>query len=430
MTSAKDNGLSRGAIAGIVIGGVVGLAALIALIIGLACCCCRRQNRNPNGAEAQSKGQAPVAPVFAYSSHDSRGSSLGRAPSEYEVLPGGRSARKSALPMAYSVPPFAKVRPSTTSEYGGDIPTLPQQSQVYYEKSVDGFPREFIAHPRRTASVADSDFVVLPGGRRARTITSIASESRPATPISGEHDAMPSENRSAAFLGQHSRQTSAPKTRVTPALPAAGSTATKMDDYEILPGGRLARNSGLIGHIGGSTVLTDSRTSNEASTRTPSYELTSTTQPRSIATDSHTSGPDAVPMASLKGPTMPPNSSIKDYYSSAQIKPGSRVMAVWSYAARTLDEFTLERGDVLQVTSIWGDGWATGSTVKQGIANDSLTELRASEQAVQDSNTTETGVVDKEVKAFPLVCVCSSEYWDRVIEAEGKPLASANFDLI
>ncbi|KUI69120.1 Carcinoembryonic antigen-related cell adhesion molecule 1 [Cytospora mali] len=89
--SAGGGGLSGGAIAGIVIGSVVGAA----LILGLALLCCMFLRRRKRGSQQGS--------VFNRPAPARRGPPMSQAgpnaatPQGYEVLPGGRIARMSAL---------------------------------------------------------------------------------------------------------------------------------------------------------------------------------------------------------------------------------------------------------------------------------------------------------------------------------------------
>jgi len=89
---ASNDGLSRGAIAGIVIGSVALLALLIGLIALIMICLRRRRGSQAgsvfNQPSPARKGQAGMAynPVGTTN-----------APAGYEVLPGGRIARMSAL---------------------------------------------------------------------------------------------------------------------------------------------------------------------------------------------------------------------------------------------------------------------------------------------------------------------------------------------
>lgn len=92
-TSSSNKGLSGGAIAGIVVGSVVG-AVLIGGLILLLCMCLRRKRGSQNGS------------LFNQPSPARRNTTTGMAynpvaatttPEGYEVLPGGRIARMSAL---------------------------------------------------------------------------------------------------------------------------------------------------------------------------------------------------------------------------------------------------------------------------------------------------------------------------------------------
>ncbi|KAI9167037.1 hypothetical protein HJFPF1_03156 [Paramyrothecium foliicola] len=90
-TDAEDDGgssLSGGAIAGIVIGALAGLAILAALLFF----CCRRMKRRPGSQQGS---------IFNQPSPARQGASMSQAkeatPQGYEVLPGGRVARMSAL---------------------------------------------------------------------------------------------------------------------------------------------------------------------------------------------------------------------------------------------------------------------------------------------------------------------------------------------
>lgn len=428
--SKNSGGLSGGAIAGIVVGSVAALIFLLALVFLLVCCYRRRHNRSPSKDVSQRKERATVTPEMAYNPHDSITSSLGRAPSEYEVLPGGRSARKNALPSEYSVPPFSTVMPSSTSEYGGDFTTASQKRRSCSSKNILGdLPREFFAHPRSNVLAADSDYVVLPGGRRARMSASIASDSRPVSYALEDNDTIPSVNQATALALEHDRKNFVHKTDVTPELSLNGSTTDKMDSYETLPGGRVARKSGLTGHVGGFTVLENFRTGGKGSKGASIMVSTSTASPPPVTTNKDTNNHEASPISTTIGPTSSPNLSTKDYYSSTYIHPGDKVTAVWSYAAQTRDEFALERGDVLQVTSIWGDGWAIGYLVKKD--NEVSTEqTKIDTRPGQERLTADKGMGDTEVKAFPLICVCASEFFERVIEADGKPLPSTNSNIV
>lgn len=108
---AESNGLSRGAIAGIVIGSVVGAALLLSL---LAACCIFGRRRRRNQSVSGSVFNQPTPQRFgAQSMQQTRpaSSQIG-----YEVLPGGRVARMSAL----QGPSAGDAAPQTSSRRGYD----------------------------------------------------------------------------------------------------------------------------------------------------------------------------------------------------------------------------------------------------------------------------------------------------------------------
>lgn len=120
----------------------------------------------------------------------------------------------------------------------------------------------------------------------------------------------------------------------------------------------------------------------------------------------------------------------KDYYSQDDIYPGSRVAVLWAYQPRASDEFSLDRGDMLKVVGIWDDGWATGIMVDERAE-----QWEARRQAQRDSGVSNTSgrgrddspPVTGEIKAFPLVCVCSPEHWKKTIDGDGSTdTSSAN----
>lgn len=90
-SSSSNNGLSKGAIAGIVIGSVAGAA----LIIGVILLCCLFIRRRKRGSQQGS--------IFNQPQPSRRGQVMAQStqpmhiPQGYEVLPGGRIARMSAL---------------------------------------------------------------------------------------------------------------------------------------------------------------------------------------------------------------------------------------------------------------------------------------------------------------------------------------------
>lgn len=46
----------------------------------------------------------------------------------------------------------------------------------------------------------------------------------------------------------------------------------------------------------------------------------------------------------------------QDYYSQDDIHPNDKVAVLWAYQPRAVDEFDLDRGDMLKVVGIWDDG--------------------------------------------------------------------------
>lgn len=110
----------------------------------------------------------------------------------------------------------------------------------------------------------------------------------------------------------------------------------------------------------------------------------------------------------------------KDYYSSDDIHPGDRVATLWAYAPRAPDEFELERGDMLKVVGIWDDGWATGILLPER-AEDMIRRrsMRDSGMSAQTSHRRISSPQPAgEIKAFPLVCVCLPDHWQKTIESE------------
>jgi hypothetical protein len=90
--SSTGNGLSGGAIAGIVIGSIAALALLIGLIILLLLC-----TRRKRGSQHGSVFNQPTPPRKGQTGMAYNPVGSGAAPAGYEVLPGGRIARMSAL---------------------------------------------------------------------------------------------------------------------------------------------------------------------------------------------------------------------------------------------------------------------------------------------------------------------------------------------
>ncbi len=93
--SGGNSGLSGGAIAGIVIGSVLGVALLAALVFMCILLMRRRRGRSQDGSIFNQPSPARrTAPVMA---QKTAGPPPSSSPQGYEVLPGGRIARMSAL---------------------------------------------------------------------------------------------------------------------------------------------------------------------------------------------------------------------------------------------------------------------------------------------------------------------------------------------
>lgn len=94
--SNSNKGLSKGAIAGIVIGAIA-LAALVIALIILALMCLRRRRGSQNGSVFNQPSPARRGPNSQGMAYNPTGSASNNTPAGYEVLPGGRIARMSAL---------------------------------------------------------------------------------------------------------------------------------------------------------------------------------------------------------------------------------------------------------------------------------------------------------------------------------------------
>lgn len=111
----------------------------------------------------------------------------------------------------------------------------------------------------------------------------------------------------------------------------------------------------------------------------------------------------------------------RDYYSQDDIRPGDLVSTLWAYQPRAHDEFELERGDMLKITGIWDDGWATGIRIRRH-AEDWRPRSRINRDSGMSNGGNGSGdsspELDGSVKAFPLVCVCLPQHWRKTIEGD------------
>ncbi|RCI09727.1 hypothetical protein L249_4113 [Ophiocordyceps polyrhachis-furcata BCC 54312] len=236
---------------------------------------------------------------------------------------------------------------------------------------------------------------------------------------------------------------------------------TPPEGYEVLPGGRVARMSALEGHSSGSPT-----NHNRAAAATAAAAAATQRHKAgdSLPSDTYGDSPESAAPRGQGGIVRPPAASrrqgslssgsllqseghqspssgnehsspvgmgsqnseqlpfFKDYYSQDDIHPGDRVAVLWAYQPRAVDEFALERGDMLKVVGIWDDGWATGV-----MLDERADEWEARRQALRDSGVSNTQTEprnrspvssQREMKAFPLVCVCLPEHWRKTIEGD------------
>ncbi|CAK7564633.1 MAG: hypothetical protein SEPTF4163_002529 [Sporothrix epigloea] len=312
-TTNTHHGLKSGAIAGIVIGSLAGLALLAALIFLVLLCLGRRRPNSQSGSIFNQPSPARKGPQM---SHVPLSSSQGNHP--FEALPGGRIARMSAL--------------EGPENDGVESPT-----QLVRAASAGG--------------VAAGAAAGYAAGRGRRGDDNSSSD--------GYNDSLDSENRTGILRP---------------------------------PPNTMRRN----GSLSSSSVLAgeDPQSPSSAGMSSP------------------------LAITSQQSEQLP---FFKDYYSQDDIHPGERVAALWAYQPRAVDEFTLERGDMLKVVGIWDDGWATGV-----MMDERADEWEARRQQQRDSGVSNTSgrgrdmspAVTGEIKAFPLVCVCLPEHWRKTIDGD------------
>lgn len=216
-----------------------------------------------------------------------------------------------------------------------------------------------------------------------------------------------------------------------------GAGFAAREPLEALPGGRVARMAALEGG--------DSSDDRQEAVKAPStkYARSSSEQdmPGSLRalgsappkrSGSLTSGSilaiggtddSSSPEGALSSPEGTGQSEqldfFKDYYSQDEIHVSDLVSTLWAYEPRANDEHELERGDMLKVTGIWDDGWATGVLVRKKAE-----DWRGASQTQRDSGMSNgssgqtSPEVDSDIKAFPLVCVCLPQHWQKTIEGD------------
>ncbi|KAL5611483.1 hypothetical protein BROUX41_000918 [Berkeleyomyces rouxiae] len=162
-----DGGLSGGAIAGIVIGSIAGALLMLGLVWLIRAFLRRRRRGSSNGSVFNQPSPARKGSSLPPSQHGAKSSlsapptAVTPPPQGYEVLPGGRIARMSALEGHANVP-------STTSGNIGVTPTS-RRHHINDRSSSDGFgespePRAAILRPppatvRRNASLSSSSML-------------------------------------------------------------------------------------------------------------------------------------------------------------------------------------------------------------------------------------------------------------------------------
>lgn len=114
-------------------------------------------------------------------------------------------------------------------------------------------------------------------------------------------------------------------------------------------------------------------------------------------------------------------SSFHDYYSQDDIHPGDKVSVLWAYQPRAGDEFQLDRGEMLKVIGIWDDGWATGVRLSEGAEEFDDRHREQRDSGVSNgSQRLPSPPPSGDIKAFPLVCVCSPQHWSKIIDGAGQ----------
>lgn len=311
--SDPKKGLSPGAIAGIVVGSIAGLALLIGLVFLLLFCLRRRRPASKDGSVFNQPSPVRKGPSMV------QNDGVTQAPPGFEVLPGGRIARMSAL-----------------EGHSGDSP------------------------PRGSSGM---------DGAMAGTGYGTAAA------------------YGAGYPGARNRH--------------GGSSSSSFGD------------SPLSDQRGG--VLRPPPTGRRQGSLSSNSALGDNFDPNSpVSSGNGMSSPNVNSQQSEQLPYF------KDYYSQDEIHPGDKVATLWAYQPRAGDEFLLERGDMLKVVGIWDDGWATGVMIPDRAEDWAHNVQRDSgvsnTSGLRDNNQVPT---TGEIKAFPLVCVCLPQHWQKTIEGDG-----------
>ncbi|ROT40625.1 SH3 domain-containing protein [Sodiomyces alkalinus F11] len=253
-----------------------------------------------------------------------------------------------------------------------------------------------------------------------------------------------------------------------PAAMEQTSRSSAPQNFEVVPGGRVARmsalegsseppsrhNTGLAAGIGATAGYMTGRRQGESHSssdfgsspdsgsrtgvgvlRPPPNNIRK--RHGSLSSGSVLAGEDPQSPTSAGGMSSPQGMAsqqseqlpfFRDYYSSDDIHPGDRVSVLWAYQPRAPDEFALERGDMLKIVGIWDDGWATGV-----MLDERADEWDVRRQAQRDSGVSNASgrrdtspPISGEIKAFPLVCICRPEHWRKTIEGDGSTENGSN----
>ncbi|KAH7128893.1 kinase-like domain-containing protein [Dactylonectria macrodidyma] len=176
--------------------------------------------------------------------------------------------------------------------------------------------------------------------------------------------------------------------------------------YEVLRGGRIARMS----------ALDDPSNDVPADTAKPppSDTLKTGSNPATVLPLNISKKTTTVPLSQdLKMQRAEQLPFFKDYYSMDDIEPGNKVSVLWAYQPRAVDEFALERGDMIHVIALWDDGWAVGVRLNERAMD---WEAQQGSGSVRDPSPHD----DTDIKAFPLVAVCLPQHWRKIIEGESE----------
>ncbi|KAI7759642.1 hypothetical protein LZL87_014150 [Fusarium oxysporum] len=153
--------------------------------------------------------------------------------------------------------------------------------------------------------------------------------------------------------------------------------------------------------------------------------------PSTLPEGSTTAGKDLQSHASVGGNPLPESVTdqqseqvpfFKDYYSQDDIHPRDKVAVLWAFQPRAEDEFALERGDMLYVVTLWDDGWGVGIMMDERVEEWEVQCRAQKDSGISGSSGQgrDSPPVSGEMKAFPLVCVCSPQHWRKTIEGDKK----------